>query len=47
MGDIDDCYEDGLINQNEFKELDKLLGQTDYLINKVIKGLRNKIDRQK
>jgi len=39
-GDIDDCYQDKLIIEDEFKQLDKLCGTTDYLIRKMIKSLR-------
>lgn len=39
-GDIDDCFQDGLISEAEYKELDKLCGTTDFLINKMIKSMR-------
>ncbi|OGD05535.1 hypothetical protein A2379_01075 [Candidatus Amesbacteria bacterium RIFOXYB1_FULL_47_13] len=39
-GDIDDCLQDKLITQDEFNILDKLSGTTDYLIQKMIKSIR-------
>mgnify|MGYP001613961669 CR=1 FL=1 len=39
-GDVDDCLNDGLISQDEFEDLDKLCGTTDYLISKMIKSMR-------
>jgi four helix bundle protein len=39
-GDIDDSFQDGLIDQAEFMELDKLCGTTDYLIKKMIRSMR-------
>lgn len=38
-GDVDDCLQDKLITEAEYKELDKLCGTTDFLINKMIKSL--------
>ncbi|MEK7504280.1 MAG: four helix bundle protein [Patescibacteria group bacterium] len=38
-GDIDDCYQDGLISEDEFKELDKLCGTTDFLLKKMLKSM--------
>ena len=38
-GDVDDCFQDGLITLEEFKELDKLCGTTDYLFKKMIKSM--------
>lgn len=40
QGDIDDCLEDNLINQDEFALADELCGKTDYLFNRLIQGLR-------
>lgn len=42
MGDIEDCYDDGLIAKEEFEELDSLSGKTDYLFNRLIESLRKK-----
>lgn len=42
-GDLDDCFEDGLISEKEHKKLDARVAQTDYLITKVINGLGAKI----
>lgn len=39
-GDIDDSYQDGLITPEEYGQLDKLCGTTDFLINKMIKSMR-------
>ncbi len=39
-GDIDDCLQDKLISPTEFQNLDKLYGTTDYLMNKMIKSMR-------
>ena len=41
-GDVEDCFDDGLIGQDEFKELDALCGKTDYLFNRLITSLRKK-----
>jgi four helix bundle protein len=41
-GDIEDCHEDGIITDGEFKDLDALCGKTDYLFNRLIRSLRLK-----
>jgi four helix bundle protein len=41
-GDVEDCLEDGLMNNEECKELDSLCGKTDCLFNRLIKSLRRK-----
>lgn len=41
-GDIEDCFEDKLINKDLFEELDELIGKTDYLFNRLISALRKK-----
>jgi len=41
-GDIEDSYEDGLLSNEQFKELDSLVGRTDYLFNRLIESLRKK-----
>jgi four helix bundle protein len=45
QGDIDDCLEDKLITEEEFKELDEICGKLEYLLRRQIAGLKNK--RQK
>ncbi|MDP1710532.1 MAG: four helix bundle protein [candidate division WWE3 bacterium] len=47
LGDIQDCLDDGLIRQEEFKELDELCGKTDYLFDRLIESLRRKIKDEK
>lgn len=42
MGDIDDCYEDGLIDKSEFESTKELLGKTDYLFKRLIQSLEKK-----
>ncbi len=44
-GDVDDCFDDGLITADEYKELDKLMGVTEYLIIRTIEGLRKKLEK--
>lgn len=39
-GDVSDCKEDQLITPEEFSELDKLCGTTDYLLGKFMNSLR-------
>ena len=39
-GDIDDSFQDELITEDEYRQLDKLCGTTDFLINKMIKSMR-------
>jgi four helix bundle protein len=39
QGDIDDCAEDGLINENEYKRLKKLLAETHYQIDRYLDSL--------
>ena len=41
-GDIEDCFDDGLIKEDEFKKLDELCGKTDYLFMRLIQSLRKK-----
>lgn len=41
-GDVDDCFDDGLITEDKFQKLDKLIGKTDYLFMRLIQGLRKK-----
>lgn len=43
VGDIQDCLDDDLITEEEFKKLDELCGKTDYLFNRLIESLRRKI----
>ena len=42
QGDIEDCLEDKLITDDEFKKLDALCGKTDYLFSQLIKSLEIK-----
>lgn len=39
IGDIQDCFDDNLINKEEFKTLDSLAGKTDYLLIRLIQAL--------
>ncbi len=41
-GDIEDSFEDNLIDESEFKELDKLCGTTDYLFERLLTSLEKK-----
>ena len=41
-GDIEDCFDDGLITKEEFSKLDKLIGRTDYSLMRLIQSLRKK-----
>ncbi|OGY84356.1 MAG: hypothetical protein A2898_00080 [Candidatus Kerfeldbacteria bacterium RIFCSPLOWO2_01_FULL_48_11] len=41
-GDLEDCREDGLITQQEFKKLDELCGKTDYLFMRLVQSLESK-----
>ena len=42
IGDIEDCFQDGLIDEQDFKILDELSGKTLYLFNRLISALRKK-----
>jgi len=42
MGDVEDCYDDGLITREEFEMLSSLMGRTDYLFKRLIQSLRKK-----
>ena len=42
-GDMDDCFDDGLITSEEFGKLNELCGKTDYLLMRLIQSLRQKI----
>lgn len=42
MGDVDDCYEDELIDKAKFDKLKELLGKTDYLFKRLIQSLKRK-----
>ncbi|MEK6764923.1 MAG: four helix bundle protein [Planctomycetota bacterium] len=44
-GDVDDCFEDGLITQEENNKLKDLLGKTNYQIDRYIDSL-NKLDME-
>lgn len=41
-GDIEDCFDDGLITKDEFGKLDALCGKTDYLFMRLIQSLRRR-----
>ena len=41
-GDIDDCFEDELISQEEFKDLDSLCKRTSYLFDRLLTALYKK-----
>lgn len=41
-GDIQDCYDDKLISQDEYKELAGMAGRTSYLLKRLIQSLREK-----
>jgi four helix bundle protein len=43
-GDIEDCFDDGLINKEEFQDLRENCGKTDYLFMRLIQSLRNKVN---
>jgi four helix bundle protein len=38
-GDVDDCYEDGLIKKENFDELKNLIGKTKYQMDRYIDSL--------
>jgi four helix bundle protein len=38
-GDIEDCFDDGLINKDTFLKLDELAGKTEYLFKRLIQSL--------
>jgi len=42
MGDVEDCYDDKLINKEEFNRCDSLCGKTDYLLNRLLIALYKK-----
>jgi four helix bundle protein len=42
VGDIEDCYDDGLITKKTFEELNELCGKTDYLFMRLLQSLRRK-----
>ncbi len=39
MGDIEDCFDDNLINHSEFKLFENLIKRTDYLLFKLLRSL--------
>jgi four helix bundle protein len=41
-GDIEDCFDDGLITKEEFDKLHELCAKTDYLFMRLIQSLRRK-----
>lgn len=46
-GDIDDCYEDRLIGQEEYSKLKDLLGRTNYQINRYLFSLHKLVSEGK
>ena len=44
-GDIEDCFDDGLISRGVFLELDELSGKTEYLFKRLIQSLVRKRDK--
>jgi four helix bundle protein len=41
-GDVEDCFDDGLINKYVFQEIDELVGKTQYLFKRLIQSLTRK-----
>ena len=41
-GDIQDCFDDGLITKDEFKKTSEIIGRTDYLFMRLVQSLRRK-----
>ncbi|MFH1202113.1 MAG: four helix bundle protein [Candidatus Omnitrophota bacterium] len=46
-GDIEDCFDDGLIDKNTFLKIDELTGKTEYLFKRLIQSLVRKRDGKK
>lgn len=44
-GDVEDCFDDGLITGEEFERLNELYGKTDYLLMRLIQSLRRKANQ--
>lgn len=40
-GDVQDCFDDGLITGMECRELDELIGKTNYLFQRLLTSLRD------
>jgi len=38
-GDVDDCFEDKILDKQEYKMIDSLIGRTDYLFMRLIQSL--------
>lgn len=47
MGDIEDCFEDGLIMQIDFDTMINLCRREDYILFRLIQSLRNKAKESK
>ena len=45
-GDIEDCFDDGLINKEKFIEVDGLAGKTEYLFKRLIQSWVKKRDNK-
>ena len=41
-GDIQDCFDDGLITKDEFRKASEIIGKTDYLFMRLVQSLRKK-----
>ncbi len=46
-GDVDDCFEDGLITEEEYKELKELINKTNYLFKRLIESLERLREKRK
>mgnify|MGYP001558729772 CR=1 FL=1 len=46
IGDIEDCFNDKLINKEEFELLDKSSGQTDYFLKCLVESLIKKREKE-
>lgn len=46
-GDVEDCFDDGLITKEEMDELTELCGKLDYLLDRLIASLRRKASESK
>ncbi len=42
IGDIEDCRQDGLLSEEQFHELDRLAGQTEFLLKRLVQALEQK-----
>jgi four helix bundle protein len=42
-GDVEDCYDDGILSAEKFDSLASLIGRTDYLFRRTIDGLNQRV----